>query len=100
MLRGNVYRHRSALSFNFQQSIGHPREELDLSSVNIETDEGQLEVWDMLAKLQPAHCAANKLADGCFDPGFPFCLPQMDPLIHPKAAAPTRIFFIAQSSRF
>ena len=30
-----------------------------------------------------------------------FRLPaQARPLIHPKAAAPTRIFFIAQSSRF
>jgi hypothetical protein len=43
------------------------REELDLSAVNIETEDGARQVWDALSKLQPPHCAANKNGDGCFD---------------------------------
>ena len=34
------------------------------------------------------------------NPGFPFCLPRMDPLYTRKPQRPTRIVFIAQSSRF
>jgi len=41
--------------------------ELDASAANVESNDGQYALWDMLAKLNPAHCAANRKGDGCFD---------------------------------
>jgi hypothetical protein len=43
------------------------RGEVDTSQHNIETDDGQREVWTALANLNPAQCAANNAADECFD---------------------------------
>ena len=45
------------------------RDEFDASDAkyNLETDEGQLELWKGLTGLLPAHCEANPRGDGCYD---------------------------------
>ena len=51
--------------------------------------------------VTPSRCLSSAVTRQLpVSPEFPFCLPRMAPFIHPKAAVPTRIFFIAQASRF
>jgi hypothetical protein len=37
------------------------------SQFNLETDEGQLALWEALAGLNPPYCQADPMADGCYD---------------------------------
>ncbi len=44
-----------------------PREALDLSMIDISTDNGQREVWQRLANLNPPTCTSNPAQAGCYD---------------------------------
>ncbi len=50
------------------------RDEFDASDSNydLETDDGQYNLWDALRKLIPSECAGNPNADGCFTQVFGF----------------------------
>lgn len=52
------------------------RDALDASdaSFDLETDDGQRNLWEALAKLIPAHCADNPAIDGCFHQVFGFIM--------------------------
>jgi len=50
------------------------REEFDGSAFDLETDDGQRNLWEALEKLIPARCAQNPLAEGCFHQVFGFIM--------------------------
>jgi uncharacterized protein (TIGR03437 family) len=45
------------------------QDEFDASDArfNLETNDGERNLWEALTNLLPKHCATNKRADGCFD---------------------------------
>ena len=43
------------------------REELDASSLDLETDSGRQQLWIALTNLLPEHCLANPKGNGCYD---------------------------------
>jgi len=50
------------------------REEFDGSAFDLETDDGQRNLWEALEKLIPPRCAQNPLAEGCFHQVFGFIM--------------------------
>lgn len=57
------------------------RSEFDASdsSFDLETDDGQRNLWEALAKLIPAHCAATPSIDGCYHQVFGFIMDRPNP---------------------
>jgi len=58
---------RRAYPIASDQILWDVREELDASTLDLETEPGRQQLWTALTNLLPEHCLANPKGTGCYD---------------------------------